>query len=832
MSVRDRFEWVRRRYARKFALMALVLVIVIAGIGLFTQGQVSGQVVEQRQTDVQTSAQLEANALGQWLQGSKQQVRTLSNHAGLRSDDPEAVQSTLRAELEQMPEEVMALHYVDRDDRTVLASTTSSLTGQSLNETDIFWNPNVGFTFSGTDDVVESFVYRTGDKSAVALASPVPDSNRVVVSIVRTDVRAEQFSSSIDGTRTVAVGGFTGLVLFAENSSVLLESYHGETNSTLEERATGPDGKDNGSFVTGEHVVGYASVPSTDWLVVKEAPKGEALAIKSRIEGNLMLLIGSALVGLIVLGALTARGPMRSLRQLSTQARAIADGDLSQEIPDENRIDEVGQVRTAFRETKDYLDTVADQADALADQEFDADVFDERVPGRLGDSFVQMREDLQGAFDDLEAAKQSAERSRKEAEALAEELEEAKETVEAEKREAERSRKEAEALADDLQGQAEEVRRAVEAAAEGDLTVRLATDQDRESMAAIATAFNDLLAELETTIGHLQDFASTVDGTSEELATNVAQIEDASQQVSETVQGIATRADRSNENVQQVSQEMSDLSATIEEIASSATNVAKTAEAAAQEGNNSKQAAEATISMMEELEAQAAATVQEINELNEEMDEIGEIVELIEDIAEQTNMLALNASIEAAQAEGDGDGFAVVADEIKTLANETAEATGEIDALISTVQDSTESAVDDIEEMQTRVDDGAESVETTLDALENMNRRVEDVNTRIQSIDEATDEQASSTEAVVTMVDEVSETTDETAGDAGDAAAATEEQSATITDVSDRLENLSRQSTELRDRLAQFQVDGTDGPGTGARSHEARTGTDGGRPRR
>jgi methyl-accepting chemotaxis protein len=424
---------IRRRYSAKFAVIGLVVLLVVSGVALFAQSQVTARLTEEKQTTVQTNAELEAQSFGQWLRGQKQQIRSLSNDWYLQSGDEPTVRTGLSSELSEMPPEVATLHYVERDSQRIVASTNNSLEGRSLRTNrsveenleagTVFWNPEVEFGFDSEDDVVESWVYLEEGEPSVALASPVPNSDRFVVSVIRTNVRARQFSSAIDDTRTVVVGGFTGLVLFSENKSEVLTSYGGETNTTLEQRVLKPDVTNTGSLVTDEHLVGYASVPGTDWVVVKEAPKSAALALEQDVERWLLFLVTGAMLGLIVLTVVTARGPMRSIRRLSEQARALASGSLSTAIEQEGRIDEVGAVQSSFQDIKVYLETATEQSDALANQQFDDPVLEREVPGPLGESLQRTKAELEAYIEDLETARMEAEHSRLAAEQKTKQLE-------------------------------------------------------------------------------------------------------------------------------------------------------------------------------------------------------------------------------------------------------------------------------------------------------------------------------------------------------------------------------------------------------------------------
>jgi methyl-accepting chemotaxis protein len=543
--------FLRKRYARKFAVVALVVILVVSGIALVTQGQVSNRLTDEKLSTVQTNAELEANSFGAWLKGEKKQIRTLSSHRQLQSDDKPEIREGLNTELEDMSSEVVALHYVDQDTETITASTEQELEGQTITRDgppdqfdlpagQVYWNPDQPFEFADQDEsiVLESFVYKEEGKPSVALASPVPNSNDVVVSVIRTNVRAEQFSSSIDNTRTVAIGGFTTLVLFSEDSEEVLTDYNGDGNTSLEQRILDPEVENTGALKTDDDLVGYAQVPGTDWVIIKEAPKSEALGLQADVNQSLLFLIGSALLGLIGLTAITALGPMRSLRDLADKAQALANGDLSGNVAAEERIDEVGQVRAGFRETKRYLETAAAQTDALAKQEFDDPVLEEEVPGELGASLQGTRTDLEQSINELEAARKETEVARAEAEQLAEYLKE----------------------------QATEYSEVMQQVRNGDMTQRMESDGREASMDRIATDFNEMIDELEMTIGQLQSYVDEVETAGREVEQSAGTVRTASEQVAESIQEISDDAYSQEDRLRTLSETVDELVSTAEAI--------------------------------------------------------------------------------------------------------------------------------------------------------------------------------------------------------------------------------------------------------------------------
>lgn len=440
--------------------------------------------------------------------------------------------------------------------------------------------------------------------------------------------------------------------------------------------------------------------------------------------------------------------------------------------------DELVTLIRSFDALSTYLNTVADQAEALADQEFDAPVLDEEVPGEFGVVLSRMQADLERLITDIEQARLDSEAAQDEAEALTAALEE----------------------------KAAEFSEVMAAAADGDLTRRVDTESRSEAMSDIGLAFNEMVAELEATLLDVREFAQTVAGASTDVTVGSEEVENASMEVTDSIQEISAGAAEQNENLQSVSGEMTDLSATIEEIAASSDEVADVSREAAERGERGRAHATSAIDEMDGLQTRTDETVAEVEALNDEVGQIGDVVDLIDSIAEQTNMLALNASIEAARAGEAGEGFAVVATEIKSLAEETKEATDDIETLIEGVQDSTGATVEEMQTMGDRVTESVETVEDALAALEAIVARVEEVNSGVQSISATTDEQAASSEEVVTMVDEVASISEETTAQSQQVAAAAEEQTASITEVSSSAQRLADQATELSEMLAAFDI--------------------------
>ncbi|AAG19812.1 MULTISPECIES: chemotaxis signal transducer protein Htr8 [Halobacterium] len=401
--------------------------------------------------------------------------------------------------------------------------------------------------------------------------------------------------------------------------------------------------------------------------------------------------------------------------------------------------------------------------------------------------------------EDLEARQAEIEAEKAEAKRLKADAEEAREAAEAQQREVA-------ALNERLEATANTYGAAMARAADGDLSVRLDPDVENDAMAAIAASFNEMLDETETTIREIQAVASDVAAASEDADAGVVEIEDASGQVSETVQEIAAGADEQREKLETVSGEMTDLSAAIEEVAASADSVAERSHETAAVAGDGEQTAEQAIADSRTVQSAVESTVQNVEALDDQLAEISEIVDLISDVAEQTNMLALNANIEAARADKSGDGFAVVADEVKDLAEETRASAGDIEALVADIDAQMQATVTEARTADESVQDAISAVDAVVDAFGTVAENAEETDTGVQEISTTTDDQAASTEEAVSMIAEVSDISTATAADAQQASTAAEQQTTAAATISENTAALREQADRLQGLVSTFDV--------------------------
>ncbi|TKX73833.1 methyl-accepting chemotaxis protein [Halorubrum sp. GN11_10-6_MGM] len=415
---------------------------------------------------------------------------------------------------------------------------------------------------------------------------------------------------------------------------------------------------------------------------------------------------------------------------------------------------------------------------------------------------------------------------------LAEQKQSEIQDVEAAKAEVEQRREEVERLNSHLETKADDYSAAMDRAAAGDLTVRLDAESESEAMAQIGEAFNGMMDDIDEAMGEVRSFAQEVSTASDNTVDGVETAADRSEVVSRSVGEIAEGADEQREMLRQVSDEMNDLSATIEEVASSTETVVDVAEQTADIADDGEETAEAAIERVKESREALDAAAGTVQQLDERMEDIGEIVDLIGDIAEQTNLLALNANIEAARASGSGggsDGFAVVADEVKQLAEETQDAATEIEELIGATQSQTEGTVTAVRSAEENIAAGAEAVDDAADAFARVSDNAAETGEGIREISRATDDQAASTEETVSMAEEVADISVSTADEADAVAEAADEQLAAMDEVTAEAGSLAEQAEQLGALVRDFDVSGRGVDPDGAPGPNVAVG-DGGQP--
>ncbi len=314
--------------------------------------------------------------------------------------------------------------------------------------------------------------------------------------------------------------------------------------------------------------------------------------------------------------------------------------------------------------------------------------------------------------------------------------------------------------------------------ADGDLTVQATVTEDITG--AIADSIN-------YAIDALRNLVQAINETTQ-------QVSSAAQQSQATAMHLAEASDHQAQQITGASSAINEMAVSIEAVSSHAGELAEEANKSVDIAVRGNEAVQRTIHGMDSIREQIQETSKRIKRLGESSQEIGDIVELINDIAEQTNILALNAAIQAAMAGEAGRGFAVVADEVQRLAERSGDATKQIEALVKGIQSDTKEAVSSMESSTAGVVKGAQLAQNAgeaLEQIENVSKHLADL---IRNISDSARQQASAANNISDTMNVIQEITTQTSAGTNETAAS--------------IGNLAELANELRRSVAGFKLPG------------------------
>jgi len=302
----------------------------------------------------------------------------------------------------------------------------------------------------------------------------------------------------------------------------------------------------------------------------------------------------------------------------------------------------------------------------------------------------------------------------------------------------------------------------------------------------VYTGRNDELGQLQLVIKMQYSQQETIVWRIGDLTGNIEKI--SAKAASVTMQ---TENDMSNQmsEVEQVATAMNEMTATVHEVAQNAALTASSTESADQEVINGKSIVDDTIQRINGLAGEVEKAVQTINKLAEDTEQIGSVVDVIRGVSEQTNLLALNAAIEAARAGEQGRGFAVVADEVRTLASRTQDATAEIQSMIESLQISAKQASEVMIQSQQSAGDSVSQARAAGESLETITTAVKTITDMSAQIATAAEEQSAVSEEINRNIINISSATDHTLGATQQASQANSE----LVDATRRLDTMVKQ---------------------------------------
>ena len=300
---------------------------------------------------------------------------------------------------------------------------------------------------------------------------------------------------------------------------------------------------------------------------------------------------------------------------------------------------------------------------------------------------------------------------------------------------------------------------------------------------------------------------------SQQVASSCQQLTDSSEQSAEVSGTVANSIVNVAGSCSEQFTEVENASSNIESLSQSMERFKKTIEHAGQVVSEAKGQADSgekevtgAVKQMELIEQSVSQSAQVIEELGKESDKIGTIVDAISQIAEQTNLLALNAAIEAARAGEHGRGFAVVADEVRKLAEQSSSSAGEISSLIGSIQEKARNAVSVMQDGVSQVQNGVGAVNGAGNSFKDIAGMVEQVVDETTEMERTVASLAKNTSTIADAINKISEMSRNVASEAESVSAATEEQTATMNEIAGASRRLTEMAESMESSVERFKI--------------------------
>lgn len=342
--------------------------------------------------------------------------------------------------------------------------------------------------------------------------------------------------------------------------------------------------------------------------------------------------------------------------------------------------------------------------------------------------------------------------------------------------------------------------------ANGNLTVEPLSTNLRDETSRLMQSSNDVLNKLSFLMKKIKSDAEILSTHSEELNQSANEVSEGSDQIAVTMNDLASSAESQANNAANMSNKMDQFTNQIISVAHNGQDIHHNSETALEMADKGSQLMDSSISQMKSINTIVKNSVDKVHHLYDQSKEISKLVLVIQEISEQTNLLALNAAIEAARAGEHGKGFAVVADEVRKLAEQVSSSVLDITNIVSNIQHETGSVVESLVKGYEEVEKGTTKIQTTDETLKMINRSVSQVNGRIKNISDRLDQILVDSEMMKKLVEDTATLSEESAAGIQQTSASIEQTNSSMHEVTRSADELAKTAEGLMNIVSNYQL--------------------------
>lgn len=340
----------------------------------------------------------------------------------------------------------------------------------------------------------------------------------------------------------------------------------------------------------------------------------------------------------------------------------------------------------------------------------------------------------------------------------------------------------------------------------GDLTLEKINVSSKDEIGILADCFNTMTDSLKSLILNMRDKSMELTSNAHSITHSIQDSEESTNNIVHAIKNINSDSQNTMTSTEESTKAMEEMTIGIVRVADNSSTIAQAANAMNELAMNGNEAILSAVNQMDTIEQHTNTITNIVTNLNENSNEIGTIMQLITGIAEQTNLLALNAAIEAARAGEAGKGFAVVADEIRKLADQTSHSASQVHELISDIQSKSNDAMQSMDSSRNEVNEGAQAIHHVGDIFKDIKSAINNITEQIDDLSALAEEMSAGSEEVTASVQEITFMTNNAVENANHASEAVEHQLAITTELANASKNLSEMSKALEESVHQFKI--------------------------